>query len=93
MLHFITATFAAYFFINLLRVLPILRDLYVQGKKPLSCDVCMTFWTLVTLCVVSYYFGPHSELKLCGPIAGAVLTLLRAFPQSPERPPTLTPDA
>lgn len=86
--------FAIFFFINILRVLPLLRDLYYQGKKPLACDVCITFWVVLALALVgAYLWAPLRflwDLLAAAAVMGGVLALLRYFPQTPQRPPTLT---
>jgi len=38
-------SFAAFYLTRLLRELPGLKELAGSGVKPLSCDVCMAFWT------------------------------------------------
>ena len=85
--------FALFFLINLLRVLPLFRDLYARGKKPLSCDVCMAFWAVLAVALLGLYvfhqYAFLADVPVAVPAAGGLLALLRLFPQTPGRPPAL----
>lgn len=91
-LKLVTIVFGIFFLINLMRVLPLFRDLYAKGVKPLSCDVCMAFWAVLTLVVISYLrpgLPDALSARQAFPVMGGALALLRAFPQHPSAPPSL----
>lgn len=41
--------------ISLLRKLPVFKDLFLEGKKPIACNVCMAFWASFLINAISFF--------------------------------------
>jgi hypothetical protein len=76
---------ASFFGVRVLRVLPVLRDWFAAGRKPLACNVCLTFW-VAGACTVALVATTSPVAALwwawpCG--AGIALALLEWLGQPP----------
>lgn len=58
------------------------------SRKPISCDVCMSFWLVVGACLALWFLeGLRNTLYLEGPAAHGLAVLLLSKLRTPELPP------
>jgi hypothetical protein len=77
-----------------LRVMPGIRGLVKEGKKPWACDICMPVWTVGPLTALLAWWQ-NDVLLICvaGPAYPLAMWLLRRLTDPPEHPPLLLEDS
>lgn len=71
------------------RALPPFAGWTMQLKKPWACDICMTFWGVVGLASMAFWWGePLRTLLFAGPCAWTVgFAVLRPLSAPTSLPP------
>lgn len=90
------AALSAFGVIEVVRALPFSGRLFEEGRKPFSCDVCMSFWTIASFAaahLVSAYM--HGDINSVPALSSFVVAfslaiiLLRQFGRRPPPPALL----
>lgn len=66
---------SAYWITRGLRALPYLRNVYVDGIKPLSCNLCMGTWVSVLLTAWLYWYTDGWDRALWSAPVGMVTSM------------------
>jgi len=76
--------FSAVGIISLMRLLPPFRGLVAAKKKPWSCDICLSFWILLLMCLSLGNW--ERAVMFAGPPSYGLAIFLLKWLRDPEIP-------